>query len=74
MPALPRCKICLLALAAGGTLAWTQDAHIPSAAEVQKKVSEWVLTRKLISAEDAAWQSEKASLTDLNAIRIRGAP
>lgn len=71
MPASPKFTICLLALAAGGTIAGAQDSLVPPPAELQEKVSEWVLTRKLISAEDAAWQGEKASLTDLNAIRIR---
>lgn len=48
-----------------------KEKPFPSPTEVQKKATEWVLTRKLISEEDAAWQGEKASLADLNAIRLK---
>ncbi len=42
---------------------------LPGAAEVVKKTEEWILTRRLLSEEDAAWRAESATLTELNAIR-----
>lgn len=43
----------------------------PDPALLQKQTAEWIETRRLISAESAAWEMEKASLSDLNAIRQR---
>jgi hypothetical protein len=44
---------------------------LPDAALLQKKTSEWIQTRRMIGEETAAWQEEKASLADLNAIRTK---
>ena len=50
------------------------EAPAPSdPALLQKKTGEWIQTRRLISEEAAAWQTEKAGLADLNAIRTREA-
>lgn len=38
-------------------------------AVVQAKVSEWIKTRQILSAEKADWETEKQTLTDLNEIR-----
>lgn len=39
------------------------------AAIVQTKVSEWIKTLQLVGEEKTAWEMEKQTLTDLNAIR-----
>jgi len=41
------------------------------AALLQKKTGEWIETRRLIGEEAAAWQTEKNSLAELNAIRAK---
>lgn len=71
MSSQPRLTIFLLALTTAGTFAGAQDTPPPKAADLQNKVTEWVKTRQLISEESAAWQSEKASLSDLNTIRTK---
>lgn len=48
-------------------------APLPDAALTQRKTEEWIQTRRLISEEAAAWKSEKATLSDLNAIRTKEA-
>lgn len=58
---------CLLAATA---LSIPLHAEDPApAAAVQAKVSEWIKTLQLISAEKAGWETEKQTLTDLNEIR-----
>jgi len=71
MPTRARLTIFLPALAVAVTLSSAQDTPLPKASDLQNKVTEWVKTRQLISAESAAWQGDKASLSDLNAIRIK---
>lgn len=46
-----------------------EAASLPSAVEVRTKLEQWVLTKQLISAESAAWESEKANLGELNGLR-----
>ena len=48
-----------------------QDAALPKAVEVQSKLEQWVKTRQLISEEASAWETEKATLAELNEIRTR---
>ncbi len=50
----------------------SQSAENAQSAEpIQKMTSEWIQAKKLISQEAAAWKSEKATLSDLNAIRTK---
>ncbi|MDC0259382.1 DUF3450 domain-containing protein [Verrucomicrobiales bacterium] len=46
-----------------------QKAELIPARVVQEKLKEWVKTKQLISREGADWESEKATLSDLNEIR-----
>lgn len=48
-----------------------QAPAAPDPALLQKKTGEWIQTRRLIGEEAAAWQTEKATLSDLNAIRTK---
>lgn len=74
-------SIALLAWFAAATVPLTaQEASPPPAdpaavttpaAVLQEKTREWIETRRLIGEETAAWQGEKASLADLNAIRAK---
>jgi hypothetical protein len=54
---------------APGILPAQETTPLPPAALVQKKAEEWIRTRRLIGEEAAAWAQEKATLSDLNAIR-----
>lgn len=45
------------------------DADLPSAAELQEKLRQWVETQRLISEEQIDWEAQKQSLSDLNALR-----
>jgi hypothetical protein len=56
--------------AAAPAAATTPPASV-DAALLQKKTGEWIATRRLIGEEAAAWQTEKASLAELNAIRAK---
>lgn len=47
----------------------TTTAAQPSAETLQKTTGEWIQTKRIISQEAAAWQTEKASLADLTEIR-----
>lgn len=49
----------------------TEAAEPPTAAEVQEKLRQWVLTQRLISEERADWEAEKQTLADLNELRER---
>ncbi|MEQ1839517.1 MAG: hypothetical protein ABL994_03820, partial [Verrucomicrobiales bacterium] len=73
MSSQPRLTIFVLALTTAGTFAGAQDTPPPKAADLQKLTNEWVLTRKLISEEKFTWQSEKSTISDLNAIRAKEA-
>lgn len=42
---------------------------LPKASDVQSALKQWVLTKQLISKEQADWAAEKESLVDLNAVR-----
>ncbi|MBL9155933.1 MAG: DUF3450 family protein [Verrucomicrobiales bacterium] len=73
-------SIALLAwLAASPVVLTAQEATAPPAVPaaatpasvLQEKTREWIETRRLIGAETAAWEGEKASLSDLNAIRAK---
>lgn len=44
---------------------------LPTAAEVQEKVRQWVHTQQLISQEQSDWQAQKQALVDLGNIRQR---
>lgn len=46
-----------------------EAALLPSAVEVRTKLEQWVLTKQLISAESASWDSKKANLGELNELR-----
>lgn len=55
-----------------GTPAAPAAALVPAAA-LQQKTKEWILARKLIGEESAAWQAEKLTLSELNQIRAKEA-
>ena len=46
-----------------------QGTKVPTAAEVQEKLRQWVRTRQLISEERADWDAEQQALADLNDLR-----
>lgn len=48
-----------------------QKAQLPSAAEVQEKLRQWVRTQQLISKERSDWDADKRALADLNELRDR---
>lgn len=67
--ALPAAVICAQEPAVPAAAAAT-PAPV-DAALLQKKTGEWIETRRLIGEEAAAWQTEKNSLAELNAIRTK---
>ncbi|MDF1823975.1 MAG: DUF3450 family protein [Verrucomicrobiales bacterium] len=48
-----------------------QSEPLPPARQVQTHLQEWVRTKQLISQEASEWESEKATLNELNEIRKR---
>ncbi len=70
-PAFASLALAFALIHSPGTSPAQESARPPGAAELAKKTGEWIETRRLISEEAAAWQSEKATLADLNAIRLR---
>lgn len=48
-----------------------QEEPLPSPEIVQKKIEKWVETKKTISAERSKWETQEATLKDLNQIRQR---
>lgn len=75
-PVDPTARPAILAIAlAFATPPWASPSHAqdqaapPAADVVLKKTEEWIATRRLISEESAAWQTEKATLADLDEIR-----
>jgi hypothetical protein len=49
----------------------SEETALPTAAEVQEKLRQWVRTQQLISEERADWEAQKQSLADLNELRKR---
>lgn len=60
-----------IAIALAFAIASQAQEVTPDPALLQKQTAEWIETRRLISAESAAWETEKATLADLNTIRQR---
>lgn len=68
--ALPFGVLCGQQAVAPSSVAAPAPAPV-DAALLQKKTGEWIETRRLIGEEAAAWQTEKNSLAELNAIRAK---
>jgi hypothetical protein len=68
--ALPAVMLCGQEAAAPAAAPVATPAVV-DAALLQKKTGEWIATRRLIGEEAAAWQTEKNSLAELNAIRAK---
>jgi hypothetical protein len=72
--ALPAGFLCGQEASAPSSVPATAAAAPPApvdAALLQKKTGEWIETRRLIGEEASAWQTEKNSLAELNAIRAK---
>ncbi len=44
---------------------------LPQASEVRTGLKQWVLTKQMISREQAGWEEQQQTLTDLNGVRQR---